>query len=79
MGMEFVRFVDMLGYEFAAENFIAHFSSDEQASVRMVFQTHEHNIKLDLGLEEEITVEHVAEMSMDERLELWANTIPSNV
>ena len=79
MGMEFVRFVDMLGYEFAAENFIAHFSADEQASVRMVFQTHEHNIKLDLGLEEEITVEHMAEMSMDERLELWANTIPSNV
>jgi SpoVK/Ycf46/Vps4 family AAA+-type ATPase len=79
MGMEFVRFVDMLGYEFAAENFIAHFSADEQASVRMVFQTHEHNIKLDLGLEEEITVEHMAEMSMDERLELWANSIPSNV
>lgn len=79
MGMEFVRFVDMLGYEFAAENFIAHFSADEQASVRMVFQTHEHNIKLDLGLEEEITVEHMAEMGIDERLELWANTIPSNV
>jgi hypothetical protein len=79
MGMEFVRFVDMLGYEFAAENFIAHFSADEQASVRMVFQTHEHNIKLDLGLEEEIIVEHVAEMSIDERLELWANSIPSNV
>ena len=79
MGMEFVRFVDMLGYEFAAENFIAHFSADEQASVRMVFQTHEHNIKLDLGIAEEITVEHMAEMSIDERLELWANSIPSNV
>jgi hypothetical protein len=79
MGMEFVRFVDMLGYEFAAENFIAHFSADEQASVRMVFQTHEHNIKLDLGIAEEIVVENVAELSMDERLALWANTIPSNV
>ena len=79
MGMEFTKFVDLLGYEFAAENFIAHFSTDEQASVRMVFQTHEHNIKLDLGIAEEITVEHVAEMSIDERLQLWANTIPSNV
>ena len=79
MGMEFVRFVDMLGYEFAAENFIAHFSTDEQASVRMVFQTHEHNIKLDFGIEDPIVVENVAELSMDERLELWAKTIPSNV
>jgi len=79
MGIEFIKFVDMLGYEFAAENFIAHFGTDEQASVRMVFQTHEHNIKSDLGIAEEIVVEHEADISIDDRLAEWAKHIPATV
>lgn len=61
MAMEFVEFAESFNYEFAMENFIAHFSADEQASVRLVFQTHEHNIKTDLGMADEVVVEHAAE------------------
>lgn len=79
MGIEFIRFVDILGYEFASENFIAHFSTDEQASVRMVFQTHEHNIKSDFGIETQIETEQSADTNIDERLAQWAAQIPANV
>ncbi|CAB4121884.1 AAA domain containing protein [uncultured Caudovirales phage] len=79
MGIEFIRFVDILGYEFAAENFIAHFGIDEQASVRMVFQTHEHNLKHDFGIETNIETEQEADKSLDERLAEWAAQIPANV
>jgi hypothetical protein len=73
MLQEFVNFVDPLGYEFAVENFIAHFSSDEAASVRLVFQTHEHNIKTDFGIEIPIVVEQAAEVkSAEEQLKEWA-------
>jgi MoxR-like ATPase len=73
MLQEFVNFVDALGYEFAVENFIAHFSSDEAASVRLVFQTHEHNIKTDFGIEIPIVVEQVPEeLSPEEQLKAWA-------
>jgi len=51
MLIEFSKFVERMGYEFAVENFIAHFSTDEQASVRLVFQAHEYNIKSDFGLD----------------------------
>lgn len=73
MLQEFVNFVDALGYEFAVENFIAHFSSDEAASVRLVFQTHEHNIKTDFGIEIPIVVEQAPEeLSPEEQLKAWA-------
>jgi hypothetical protein len=73
MLQEFVNFVDALGYEFAVENFIAHFSSDEAASVRLVFQTHEHNIKTDFGIELPIVIEQESESkSLDEQLKEWA-------
>jgi len=83
MLQEFVHFVDALGYEFAVENFIAHFSTDEQASVRLVFQTHEHNIKTDFGLAVEIKAEEqeqqTPESAMD-KLAAWAGAhAPSNV
>ena len=51
MLVEFGEFVQGLGYEFAVENFIAHFANEEQPSVRLVFQTHEHNLKPDFGIE----------------------------
>lgn len=79
MLMEFGHFVESLGYEFAAENFIAHFSSEEQPSVRMVFQTHEHNIKLDFGIEVPIETELASDESLDERLAKWAQQIPATV
>jgi hypothetical protein len=79
MGMEFIELVGTLGYEFASENFIAHFGSDEQASVRMVFQTHEYNLKSDFGLESETTTEHKPEEDIDARLATWASQIPTNV
>jgi hypothetical protein len=51
MLVEFGEFVQGLGYEFAVENFIAHFENEEQPSVRLVFQTHEYNLKPDFGIE----------------------------
>lgn len=77
MGMEFLKFVDALGYEFATENFIAHFSFDEQASVRMVFQTHEHNIKSDLGIEVFVQMSEVEESDVDARFKEWVNQVPT--
>jgi hypothetical protein len=81
MLMEFHQFVDALGYEFAVENFIAHFSADEAASVRLVFQTFEHNIKSDFGIEVPIVVEQQPESkSPDEKLAEWAGQFaPANV
>lgn len=70
---EFIKDSD-LGYEFAVENFIAHFSSEEQASVRLVFQTHEHNIKTDFGIEVPVTMEAAATVSIDEQLSQWVAT-----
>ncbi len=73
MLQEFVNFVEALGYEFAVENFIAHFSADEAASVRLVFQTHEHNIKTDFGIEIPVTIEQEPEgKSPEEQLKEWA-------
>jgi hypothetical protein len=69
----FIKDAD-LGYEFAVENFIAHFSSEEQASVRLVFQTHEHNIKTDFGIEIPVTMEQAATISIDEQLSQWVAT-----
>jgi hypothetical protein len=66
----FIKDAD-LGYEFAVENFIAHFSAEEQASVRLVFQTHEHNIKTDFGIEVPITMEQAATVTIDEQLSQW--------
>jgi hypothetical protein len=80
MGMEFCRFLPALGYEFAMENFIAHFGIDEAPSVRMVFQTHEYNLKLDFGLEVETTQEKEADnVSANEQLAQWAAQIPATV
>jgi hypothetical protein len=61
MLMEFGDFVDGLGYEFAVENFIAHFADEEQASVRLVFQTHEYNLKGDFGIAMDIKFDNPAE------------------
>lgn len=59
MLMEFEKFAADLNYEFAMENFIAHFNDEESSSIRVVFQTYEHNIKEDLGLaDKEIITEH---------------------
>jgi hypothetical protein len=78
MAMEFCKFLPELGYEFAMENFIAHFTEDEQPSVRMVFQTHEHNIKVDFGIEEIVETElPVEEVSIDEEFNDWASKIIS--
>lgn len=75
MGMEFIDLIADLGYEFAVENFIAHFSTDEQASVRMVFQTHEYNIKSDFGLDTGMTTDNAADTSIDQRLDEWAKQL----
>jgi hypothetical protein len=80
MGMEFTDLISDLSYEFAAENFIAHFSTDEQASVRMVFQTHEYNLKVDFGIE--VDAPNNADESnvdIDKQFAEWASQIPANV
>jgi len=72
MLIEFSDFVTKLGYEFAVENFIAHFGAEEQASVRLVFQTHEYNIQDDFGIAPEINHEEAqAEPTLDEQLKSW--------
>ena len=67
---QFIKDPD-LGYEFAIENFIAHFSADEQPSVRLVFQTHEHNIKTDFGMQVEVTLEKEADLSPEAEMAKW--------
>ena len=42
----------MFSFEFAVENFIAHFELEEQDKVRLVFTTHEYNLKSDFELVE---------------------------
>ena len=81
MLQEFAHFVDALGYEFAVENFIAHFSPDEAASVRLVFQTHEHNIKEDFGIEVPVVIEQPAENaeSIEDQLVKWAGNYSNNI
>ena len=80
MLMEFHHFVDALGYEFAVENFIAHFSTDEQPSVRLVFQTHEYNIKGDFGIEIPMP-EQASEstQSIEQKLTEWAGAIATSL
>jgi len=51
MLIEFGEFVQGLGYDFAVDNFVAHFADEEQPSVRLVFQTHEYNLKPDFNIE----------------------------
>ena len=80
MLQEFVNCGDALGYEFAVENFIAHFRPDEAASVRLVFQTHEHNIKTDFGIEIPVVVEQEPEgLSPEEQLKVWAGQYASKL
>ena len=75
MLIEFCKFIKTLGYEFAVENFIAHFHYDEQPSVRLVFQTHESNIKDDFGIEYVIEQDNgVDGKSVEEELMEWAKT-----
>ena len=71
MLMEFERFIELLDYNFAVENFIAHFGADEQASVRLVFQTHEYNIKSDYGLAEVIDLDNPADAPIEAVLRQW--------
>jgi hypothetical protein len=61
MLIEFGQFVNGLGYEAAVENFINHFAGEEQPSVRLVFQTHEYNLKPDFGIEVVIKTEPTEE------------------
>jgi len=61
MLIEFGEFVQGLGYEFAVENFIAHFAYEEQPSVRLVFQTHEYNLKPDFGIEVNVPTQTTAD------------------
>ena len=76
MLIEFSDFVGKLGYEFAVENFIAHFGAEEQASVRLVFQTHQYNIQSDFGIApviEEEAVEAEKTPTLDEELQQWVS------
>jgi Holliday junction resolvasome RuvABC ATP-dependent DNA helicase subunit len=75
---EFIKDSD-LGYEFAIENFIAHFSNDEQASVRLVFQTHEHNIKTDFGIAVPVQVEQEADKTIEQQVSEWLTTASSSI
>jgi nitric oxide reductase NorQ protein len=52
MLMEFEELAKNLNYEFAAENFIAHFGDEEKASIRMILQTYEQNLRSDMGLDD---------------------------
>ena len=75
---DFIKDED-LSYEFAVENFIAHFSADEQASVRLVFQTHEHNIKSDFGIEVPVEIEKESDVDIDTQLSQWVSAQSTTV
>jgi hypothetical protein len=80
MLIEFSDFVGKLGYEFAVENFIAHFSAEEQASVRLVFQTHQYNIQDDFGLAPAIDNDAAeAGASKSEQLTAWVTNSKATV
>jgi hypothetical protein len=61
MLMELEQIIPKLGYEFAINNFIAHFDDEEQDKVRLVMTTHEYNIQADFALVEEVVVEQPEE------------------
>lgn len=79
MLQEFGEFVSGLGYEFAVENFIAHFASEEQPSVRLVFQTHEYNLKPDYGIEVIVKTPEVEETVTIPVTDANGNTTVTNV
>jgi len=74
MLIEFGEFVDALGFEFAVENFIAHFSDEDQASVRMVFQTHDHNLKSDFKISSAIITDAGPETTSPDSTESGSTT-----
>lgn len=53
MLMEFAKNAQALGWAFASEVFVQRFADEEQPQVRLVVDTHAHNIKSELGLEVE--------------------------
>jgi hypothetical protein len=62
MLMELEQLISIYSYDFAVDNFIAHFEFDEQEKVRLVFTTHEHNIKEEFNLiKQEVVQEHPVE------------------
>lgn len=61
MLMELEQIIPKLGYEFAINNFIAHFDDEEQDKVRLVMTTHEYNIQADFSLVDEVVVEQPEE------------------
>lgn len=62
MLMEFEALAKDLNYKFAAENFVAHFGEEEKASLRLILQTYEENVREDLKLDLlDITTEYDAE------------------
>ena len=71
MGMEFEELVGALGYEFAVENFIAHFHEDEQESVRMVFQTHAANIMSSFNIDPSIVTDYGSESKAKTTVGTW--------
>ena len=85
MLMELEQLIGIYSYEFAVDNFIAHFEFDEQEKVRLVFTTHEHNIKDEFNLiEKEVVQEHPAESEglsehIAQEAENWlSSNTPSN-
>jgi len=84
MLIEFGEFVHGLGYDFAVDNFVAHFADEEQPSVRLVFQTHEYNLKPDFGIDvtpkTETVIEEVAPTTPDVNVQSTvANTVTNPV
>ena len=44
----FVKYAKDLGYEYAVDNFLANFSVDERASVKLLLEAHRHNLEAEL-------------------------------
>jgi len=83
MLMEFEQFITVFNYEFAVNNFVAHFDDEEQDKVRLVMTTHEYNIQEDFNLIEKAVEEQPEdEVGMVEKLtqddESWMSLVASH-
>lgn len=83
MLMELEKFISIFGYEFAVANFIAHFDEEEQDKVRLVMNTHEHNIQEEFELADSFVEAAEEGLGMAEKLgteaENWLSSNPNPI
>jgi len=81
MLMELEQFIGIFGYEFAINNFIAHFDEEEQDKVRLVMNTHEYNIQEEFNFVDKFQESSEDNIGIAEKLgteaENWLSSNPN--